>query len=88
MNYQKFMDHNPFKYGSMTNSKGQVVDFYEHPLAGDTYPIVAVCHDLKLVRITDFYELDDMMADHGEYEPIFADGELLYGHETRLTDES
>lgn len=79
MNYEKLMSWNPTKYGSMVNSLGQTIDFYEHPTKGDEHPVIAVCHDLKLAQSTDFYELDDMTADHKEYEPSFQEGLLYIG---------
>lgn len=69
----------PTKYGQMTNDKGQLIEFYEHPLRGDEHPVIAVCHELNLAATTDFYELDDMTAEHGEYQPWFNDGQLFYG---------
>jgi hypothetical protein len=76
INYEKLMSHNPTVYGEMTNSKGQQIVFVEHPLKGDEAEVIAVCHELKLADYTTFFELDDMMADHGEYEPVFIDGRL------------
>jgi hypothetical protein len=80
MKYQKLMSFNPTEYGSMTNSQGQKIVFVEHPTKGDEYPVIAVCHELELAGVTDFFELDDMMAEHGEYEPWFDEkGELIIG---------
>lgn len=73
------MSHNPTKYGSMTNDKGQIIDFYEHPLKGDESSIIAVNHDLQLADYTGFFELDDMTAEHGEYQPSFVLGQLYIG---------
>ena len=70
------MSHNPTVYGEMTNSKGQQIVFVEHPYLGDETEVIAVCHELKLADYTTFFELDDMMADHGEYEPVFINGKL------------
>jgi hypothetical protein len=80
MNYQKLMSFNPTVYGEMTNSKGQEIVFVEHPTRGDEYPVIAVCHELQVAGATDFFELDDMAAEHGEYEPWFTErGELEIG---------
>jgi hypothetical protein len=80
MNYQKLMSFNPTEYGSMINSQGQKIVFVEHPIKGDESPVIAVCHELELAGATDFFELDDMMAEHGEYEPWFDEsGELEIG---------
>lgn len=81
MNYKNFLQLAPFKYGSYTNSKGQNIDFYEHPIHGDDVPVVAVCDELEIACSTEFYELDDMIAEHKEYEPIFVNNELKYGYE-------
>lgn len=74
------MAHNPSVYGSMVNSKGQKILFVEHPLKGDEYPVIAVCHGIKKAGTTDFFDLDDMTADHGDYEPWFDEsGKLNIG---------
>jgi hypothetical protein len=79
LNYTRLMALEPTKYGQMTNFAGQLIEFYEHPTRGDEHPVIAVCHDMKLAATTDFYELDDMIADHGEYQPWFNDGQLFHG---------
>jgi len=80
MNYQKLMSFNPTVYGEIINSKGQEIVFVEHPTKGDEYPVIAVCHELQVAGVTDFFELDDMVAEHGEYEPWFTErGELEIG---------
>ena len=79
LNYEKLMSWNPTEYGKMTNSHGQVIVFVEHPIYGDEYPVIAVCNELKLASSTDFFELDDMMADHKEYEPSFENGKFFIG---------
>ena len=45
MNYEKLMSYNPSEYGSMVNSLGQKIIFVEHPIRGDEYPVIAVCHE-------------------------------------------
>jgi hypothetical protein len=79
LNYTKLMALEPTKYGQMINDAGQLIEFYEHPTRGDEHPVIAVCHEMKLAATTDFYELDDMIADHGEYQPWFNDGQLFHG---------
>lgn len=80
MNYEKLNAMNPTEYGRMTNARGQEIVFVEHPTRGDEYFVIAICHELKKAEATEFFELDDMMADHGEYEPYFdEDGKLEYG---------
>ena len=79
LNYTKLMALEPTKYGQMTNSVGQIIDFYEHPTRGDEHPVIAVCHYHKLAATTDFYDLDNMIAEHREYEPWFCDGQFFHG---------
>tara|TARA_R110000803_G_C11951637_1_gene317747 strand:- start:603 stop:857 length:255 start_codon:yes stop_codon:yes gene_type:complete len=79
LNYNKLMNHNPSEYESFVNSKGQNISFVEHPIVGDEYPIICVCHDLKLACSSDFFETDDMLADHKEYEPSFENGNFYIG---------
>ena len=79
MNYDKLIGLNPTSYGKMTNSKGQEIEFYEHPLKGDEAEVICVCHELKLAQYSTFFETDDMVAEHGEYEPSFHDGLLFIG---------
>jgi hypothetical protein len=75
--YQKIMELNATSYGStVINSKGQIIEFYEHPLKGDISPVIAVCHDLKLASDTDFFETSDFYTD-SEYNPVFVDGKLV-----------
>jgi hypothetical protein len=80
LNYEKLISLNPTEYGRMTNSLGQQIIFVEHPTEGDEYPVIAVCHELKLAAATDFFELDDMTAEHGEYEPVFIAGKFQHGN--------
>lgn len=87
MNYTKFIDRNPTEYGSMTNTKGQQITFYEHPVYGEDAPVVCVCHELELAESSTFYETDDMNAEHGEYEPWFdSEGMLCIGDLGRARD--
>jgi hypothetical protein len=79
LNYHKLMAHNPTEYDRMTNSLGQEIIFVEHPLRGDEYPVICVCKELELASASTFYELDDMMSDHGDYEPNFVDGKFFIG---------
>ena len=79
LNYDKLMAYSPTIYDAMVNSLGQEIVFVEHPLKGDMSPIICVCHELKIAEYSMFWETDDMMADHGEYEPSFHNGKLLIG---------
>jgi hypothetical protein len=80
MNYTKLMKLEPTILGAMTNSKGQHIEFLEHPIHGDEAEVLCVCHALELIDYSGFYDLGDMTADHGEYEPWFdEDGTLQIG---------
>lgn len=79
INYERLMSHNPTLFGVMMNDLGQQIHFYEHPLKGDEASIIAVSHELELADYTGFYELDDLTAEHGEYQPSFKDGVLYIG---------
>jgi hypothetical protein len=81
LSYKKLMDLKPTSYGKMTNSLGQEIEFLEHPTQGDMAPIIVACHDLELADYSDFFETDDMEADHGEYEPVFKAGKLYMGYQ-------
>lgn len=78
-NYEKLMAQKPTSFGKFTNSKGQEIEFLEHPVHGDSYPVICACHALKLAANSDFFETDDMLADHKEYEPSFEDGKFFIG---------
>lgn len=78
-NYTKLMSHNPTSYGTMVNSIGQTIEFYEHPIQGDGAEVICVCHALELAADSSFYETDDMLCEHKEYEPSFQDGKLYIG---------
>jgi hypothetical protein len=79
MNYTKLMSLNPTELGVMTNDKGQVITFIEHPTRGDEFPVIAVHHETQQAGNTEFYELDDMTAEHGEYQPWFDEQGLHIG---------
>jgi hypothetical protein len=79
LNYEKLMEAEPTVLGTMVNSLGQKIEFVEHPYKGDEYPVIAVCKELELASDTDFFDLDDMLADHKEYEPTFQNGKLYIG---------
>lgn len=79
MNYQKLMCLTPTEYQRMTNSKGQVVLFLEHPTKGDEAEVIVAFPELELAFYSGFHECDDMTADHREYEPSVQDGKLFIG---------
>ncbi len=79
MNYEQLMSHKPTSYGKWVNKEGQTIEFYEHPLHGDSAQVICVSHELKLAAYSNFYEIDDMVSDDREYEPSFVNGELFIG---------
>lgn len=79
INYKRLMSLNPTEYENFTNSKGQQIFFYENPQWGDMAEVICVSHELKLAANSGFFETDDMIASHGEYEPIFLNGKFQIG---------
>lgn len=80
INYNKLMSKNPTSYGVMMNDKGQQIEFFEHPTLGDMSDIICACHELQVAEYSGFYETDDMIAEHGEYQPWFNEaGQLQMG---------
>jgi len=77
--YKKLMELNPTSYGTMTNSKGQEIEFLEHPLEGDMSEVICACHELEKAADSTFFETDDMEEVGGDYEPSFQDGKLYMG---------
>lgn len=48
------MAQNPTSLGTLTNSLFQIIEFYEHPTQGDSYPIICVCHDIEMAHSSDY----------------------------------
>lgn len=65
--------------GEFINSLGQRIEFVEHPLKGDEFPIIVICRELGLCGVSGFYDIGDMVCEHKEYEPKFIAGELVIG---------
>lgn len=79
INYKKLMKYNPTSYGTIVNRLGQTIEFYEHPIYGDTAEVICACHELQLADHSGFFETDDMAAKDSEYQPLFVDGKLQIG---------
>lgn len=79
LNYTRLMALSPTKYTEMINSDGQLIEFYEHPIHGDSAEVICVCHDLQLASYSGFFDCDDMINLDKEYEPLFIDGQLYIG---------
>ena len=71
LDYKKLMDQKPTVYDTVTNKQGQEIDLVEHPTKGDMYPVIAVCHELKLAEVTEFFDTEDMTNESGDYRPVF-----------------
>jgi len=75
LNYNKLMASNPTKHESVTNQIGQIIDLYEHPTMGDTYPVIAVIHDEEVAYCTDFYDCGDFY-EGSDYMPVYINGKM------------
>lgn len=80
--YIELMAQNPTQLNGelLINSRGQSIDFYEHPIDGDESPVIAVCHDEELAYDTDFYDLEDFY-EGSDYNPVLTDLEILCEYE-------
>lgn len=78
------MAQNPSVLGTHVNRLGQTITFYEHPIMGDEEFVYGMIDGILFN--TGFMELDDMIAEHGEYTPSIKDGALWSGdmHEQDL----
>lgn len=79
LNYTKLMALQPTVYETFTNSIGQVIKLVEHPIKGDSVPVIVVCEELQLAAYSDFYETGDIDEIGGDYEVGFLDRELFHG---------
>ena len=69
LNYTKLMNANPEVYSEVVNQANQTITFMEHPYKGDEYPVIAVCHALKVAFCTDFWDTEDFTSG-SDYNPI------------------
>ena len=77
LNYTKLMAANPLEYSSIVNQANQTITFMEHPTKGEDYPVIAVCHALKVAYCTDFWDTGDFRSD-SDYNPIVReDGSMV-----------
>jgi len=72
--YDDLFSNKPTKLGEVINSIGQEIIFYEHPIFREDYPILCVCHELKLISSTNYYDIDDILL---TYDPVFINGDLV-----------
>ena len=78
--YTKLVENNPTIYATIVNDKGQEIELVEHPFKGGEYPVICICHTLKLASASDFFDCYDMLEPHKECQPYFTNsGSLEYG---------
>ena len=80
LNFNRLMLSEPTELGSMVNSKGQLVKFYEHPTKGDEAPIIVSFDNLGFAFHSDFFDTADM-EEIGDYEQVLVGGQLKCGYE-------
>jgi len=73
------MAHNPTSYGTIVNSVGQTIEFFEHPTRGDESFVICACHELELAENSTFFDTEDMEDLDSDYVPNFLDGKLYIG---------
>ena len=78
LDYKYIMGLDPTTYNDKPffNALGQEIWFMEHPILGDLYPVLVHFPKEKVVACSDFFETDDMIAEHGEYAPVLIDGKV------------
>lgn len=69
IHYSSFMKNDPTKVGSVINQVGQLIEFYEHPIFGDTHTLIGVCKAEQIAFHTDFFDIDDFGIG-SDYNPI------------------
>jgi len=79
MNYKRLMVRNPTSFGTIVNSLGQTIEFFEHPTRGDESFVICVCHELELAQNSTFFDTEDMEDLDSDYVPNFLDGKLYIG---------
>lgn len=75
LNYKALTACNPTVFDTIVNQEGQTIELVEHPSLGDTYPIIAVCHELEVAACTDFWDTDDFYTD-SDYNPVYMYGQF------------
>jgi len=68
----------PFRF-TTTNKLGQYIEFFEHPQLGDSTCVYGRINGVYFN--TTFFDLDDMLAEDGEYKPHLVDGGVFCGYE-------
>ena len=79
LNFARLTAVNPTIYKESINSLGQRIQFVEHPIQGDEYPIICIFPDLQFAYASDFFELGEIDEIGGEYETVIIANEFLHG---------
>ena len=69
--YRKLNQLGATQLDEMVNSSGQRIEFFEHPIYGEDFPVIVSFPDYQVAFPSDFFECDDMLDGHGEYAPHF-----------------
>ena len=81
MDYEKLMGQHPTSYGTIVNTLGQTIEFYESPSLGDLSAVICVCHELRLAEKSTFFETVDIEQENSDYMPHFLYGGLILKYE-------
>lgn len=72
-------------YDTMYNELNQKIEFLEHPIHGDCFPIIVSFPEEKVAFPSDFYDLEDMMnVEHSEYRPFLIGNQMKLGFEINI----
>lgn len=80
LKYHKLKEHSPYVYDCLINKSGQSVEFWEHPIQGDDYPVIVAFPELELAFNSEFMETSDMTGGD-DYEPHCVNGELNFSYQ-------
>lgn len=82
LKFDKLMSFNPTIYDEYINTQGKKVLFCEHPCLGDESPVIVIFPDDKLAFESGFWDIEDMIAEHKEYEPVLIGNDCFLGYQT------
>lgn len=76
LNYLRLKALQPTIYKELVNHEGQKIQLVEHPIQGDTAPVVVMFPDLEQCAFTDFWDAEDFYTG-SEYLPVYQHGTIL-----------
>ena len=79
-----------YTYASTFNKYGQRLELMEHPVHGESSPVLIVDHKTESVFDSGDWDCDDMCQRDGDYKPYVVkakDGGLMIVRDFELTDE-